>query len=355
MFKPESHGLSPDFRLTKFSTLRVYPEQQQQHVVDKKPEDDKSKEGVGIGLDSSVIALRDELFLVQSVDFFYPLIDDPFTLGRIALANVVSDVYAVGATEIDQIKLIVSAPTEFTEKERDVVVPMVMDGFLSAAKECKAPVHIGSIAENPWCIIGGAATAVCHRSELTMPYNAEVGDAIVLTKPLGTQLATNVYIWMNEQSDNWTRLQERFSVADVEETYRIALESMCRLNLTGAKLMRKYNAHAATDVTGFGLYGHAENLAKYQKAEVDFHIDKLPIIKNVREMAEVLGRSAKLLAGKAVETSGGLLICLPSADAASFCEEYRSSTSHPAWIIGSVKEGKRCAQMNLNLEYIEVD
>uniref|UniRef100_A0A182QDZ5 PurM-like C-terminal domain-containing protein n=1 Tax=Anopheles farauti TaxID=69004 RepID=A0A182QDZ5_9DIPT len=305
-------------------------------------------------MDSSVIALKHDLFLVQSVDFFYPLIDDPVALGRIALANVVSDVFAVGATEIDQIKLIVTAPTEFTDKEREVVVPMVMQGFLEAAKECNAPVKIGSISENPWCIIGGAASAVCHRSELIMPYNAVEGDAIILTKPLGTQLATNAYIWMNESSENWTRLQERLSKADIEETYRIALESMSRLNRKGAELMRKYDAHAATDVTGFGIYGHAENLASFQKAAVDFHIDTLPIIKNVREIADVLGRSAKLLAGKAVETSGGLLICLPRANAAGFCAEYRDCTSHEAWIVGSVKKGNRSVKMDPNLQYLTV-
>lgn len=311
-------------------------------------------EGVGIGLDSSVIALKHDLFLVQSVDFFYPLIDDPITLGKIALANVVSDVFAVGATQIDQIKLIVSAPTEFTDQERDVVVPMVMKGFLEAAKECNASVKIGNITENPWCIIGGAASAVCHRSELIMPYNAQEGDAIVLTKPLGTQLATNAFIWLNEKSENWTKLQERFSEADIEETYRIALESMSRLNKTGAELMRKHDAHAATDITGFGIYGHAENLASFQRAAVDFHLDLLPIIKNVREIAEVLNRSTKLLAGKAVETSGGLLICLPSSKAKAFCDEYKSVTCHDAWIVGCVKKGNRCVQMNPDLTYLSV-
>lgn len=313
------------------------------------------EDGVGIGLDSSVIALKHELFLVQSVDFFYPLIDDPVALGRIALANVVSDVFAVGATEIDQIKLIVTAPTEFTDREREVVVPMVMRGFLEAAKECNAPVKIGSIAENPWCIIGGAATAVCHRSELIMPYNAVEGDAIVLTKPLGTQLATNAYIWMNEKSDNWTRLQQRLTEADIEETYRIALESMSRLNRKAAELMRKHDAHAATDVTGFGISGHAENLASFQKAEVDFHIHTLPIIRHVREIADALGRSAKLLAGKAVETSGGLLICLPSGNATAFCEEYRECTTHEAWIVGDVVKGTRGVRMDpSNLQYLVV-
>uniref|UniRef100_A0A182U0G1 PurM-like C-terminal domain-containing protein n=1 Tax=Anopheles melas TaxID=34690 RepID=A0A182U0G1_9DIPT len=335
-----------------FKPKRVYGEQ----LGDKDGKGPNKEDGVGIGLDSSVIALKRDLFLVQSVDFFYPLIDDPFMLGKIALANVVSDVFAVGATEIDQIKLIVTAPTEFTEQEREVVVPMVMQGFLEAAKACNAPVQIGSIAENPWCVIGGAASAVCHRSELIMPYNAQPGDALVLTKPLGTQLATNAYIWMGEpQSDSWARLRERFTVADIEQTYRIALESMSRLNKTGAELMKKYGAHAATDVTGFGLYGHAENLASHQTAEVDFHLDTLPIIKNVREMADTLGRGAKLLAGKAVETSGGLLICLPREAAAGFCEEYRRCTEHEAWIVGRVEKGARGVKMNPNVNVLSVE
>uniref|UniRef100_A0A182PTQ0 PurM-like C-terminal domain-containing protein n=1 Tax=Anopheles epiroticus TaxID=199890 RepID=A0A182PTQ0_9DIPT len=332
----------------------VYGEQLGDKEANKE-QDTHKEDGVGIGLDSSVIALKHDLFLVQSVDFFYPLIDDPFMLGKIALANVVSDVFAVGATQIDQIKLIATAPTEFTEKEREVVVPMVMKGFLEAAKECNAPVKIGSIAENPWCIIGGAASAVCHRSELIMPYNAQEGDAIVLTKPLGTQLATNAYIWMSERSENWTKLQERFTAADIEQTYQIALESMARLNKTGAELMRKHDAHAATDVTGFGLYGHAANLASFQKAEVDFHLDTLPIIKNVREIADTLGRSTKLLAGKAVETSGGLLICLPKANATAFCEEYRRRTEHEAWIVGRVEKGARGVKMDPNLNVLSVE
>lgn len=119
--------------------------------------------------------------------------------------------------------------------------------------------------------------------------------------------------------------------------------------------MRKHHAHAATDVTGFGIYGHAENLASFQKAEVDFQLDTLPIIKNVREIADVLGRSTKLLGGKAVETSGGLLICLPSTSAAAFCEEYKQSTAHEAWIVGCVVKGTRGVQMNPNLKILTVE
>lgn len=302
-----------------------------------------------------MIPLKNDLHLVQTVDFFYPLIDDPYMLGRIALANVVSDVYAVGALEIDEIRLVCSAPTEFSDEERDVVVPMIIKGFQDAAAEAKARVKIGSIALNPWCIIGGIATAVCHKSELIMPYYAQVGDSLVLTKPLGTQLATNAFIWMAEDSDNWKKLSEKFSQADIETTYRVALESMSRLNRSGAELMHKFGAHAATDVTGFGLLGHADNLVKFQKESVDFEIDTLPIVRNVLEIAQLLGRSAKLMAGKAVETSGGLFISLPPENAQRFCEEYEQVSGHSAWVVGRVVAGSRTVKISPNPTILSVE
>lgn len=119
---------------------------------DKKNDDNH----VGIGMDSAVIPLKNhpELSLVQSVDFFYPLIDDPYSMGRIALANVVSDVYSVGVVEIDKITMILSSCTNFTELEREVVMPMIIRGFKDAAKEAGCVVKFQNIAVNPWCIIG---------------------------------------------------------------------------------------------------------------------------------------------------------------------------------------------------------
>lgn len=302
-----------------------------------------------------MIPLKNDLQLVQTVDFFYPLIDDPYMLGRIALANVVSDVYAVGALHIDEIKLVCSAPTEFTDEERDIVVPMIIKGFQDAAAESKSHVRIGSIAVNPWCIIGGIATAVCHKSELILPYYAQAGDSLVLTKPLGTQLATNAFIWMAEDSDNWKTLSKQLSKSEIEKTYKVALESMSRLNKSGAELMHKFNAHAATDVTGFGLFGHTNNLVQFQKEAVDFEIDTLPIIRNVVEIAQMLGRSAKLMAGKAVETSGGLLISLPSERAQQFCDEYEKVSGHIAWVIGKVITGSRTVRMSTNPTILSVE
>lgn len=120
-------------------------------------------------MDSAVIPLRQHgLSLVQTVDFFYPLVDDPRIMGRIACANVLSDIFACGVVEIDRIEMILSVATEFSDTERDIVVPLMIDGFKEAAKEAGCQLRIGIAATNPWCIIGGIATSVCKAAEIIM-------------------------------------------------------------------------------------------------------------------------------------------------------------------------------------------
>lgn len=121
-------------------------------------------------MDSAVIPLSKHpgLSLVQTVDFFYPLIDDPFKMGKIAFANVASDVYACGVTLIDKITLVMSSSTEFTDKQRDVIVPMMIAGFKESCNLAGCKLIVGNVAENPWIIIGGVATAVCGDEELIL-------------------------------------------------------------------------------------------------------------------------------------------------------------------------------------------
>lgn len=378
MFNPVENGLEPDFQLTKFSTLRGWGCKIPQDVLikylagtdlilssaeisKKHEENEKKKEediSIGAGMDSAIIPLtrHKNLFLVQTVDFFYPLLDDPKTMGKIALANVLSDVYAVGVTKIDRLSLIVSCPTEFTDKQRDIILPLLFEGFNELAKEANCKPSIQNIAVNPWCIIGGIASSVCSRDEIIAPVNATSGDVIVLTKPIGTQISTNAYIWMQENNEKYIQIKECITNEEIKETFLIATKSMSHLNKIASELMHKYNAHAATDVTGFGLVGHAQNLAEFQKAKVDFIIKKLPIIKNAKELAEIVGQGKKLLSGKAVETSGGLLICMPKDHAEDFCEEYQnmSNSKQAAWIIGDVIEGNGNAQVVENPEIINV-
>lgn len=172
----------------------------------------------------------------------------------------------------------------------------IVEGFRSSAKLAGCRLTIQNVNINPWCIIGGIATSVCRRDEIVMPNHAQPGDVIVLTKPLGTQLATNAQIWREENAESWQKLSDVLTHAQVDEIYAKAVKSMTTLNMQAAKLMRKFNAHAATDITGFGLVGHAENLLQFQDEKVDFVITKFPIIQHVRLIAETLDRMASTMA-----------------------------------------------------------
>ncbi|CAF0825077.1 unnamed protein product [Rotaria sordida] len=314
----------------------------------------KTSPVIGIGLDSCVIPLRHgELFLVQSTDFFYPLVDDPYVMGKIACANVLSDIYAMGVTEIDNMLMLLSTSNKMTEKERDTIMPLILEGFKDCAQEAGTTVQGGQTVVNPWLIVGGVATSVCIQREIIIPENAVVGDVLILTKPLGTQVAVNAHQWI-ENPDRWNRIKSVVTEDDVRKAYQHAMNSMARLNKIGGILMHKYNAHACTDVTGFGLIGHAQNLAKYQKNEVSFVIHNLPIIAKMATINKTCNNSFGLLQGKSAETSGGLLIVLPHEQAAAYCKDIQEQEGYQAWIIGVVEKGDRTAKIIDKPRIIEV-
>lgn len=128
---------------------------------------------LGSGMDCAVIPLKrhEDSLLVQTVDFFYPMVNDPEVLGRIAIANVLSDVFAVGVTEFDAVELIVSTSTSFSDKERDVLISLIMKGFRNSLKSNgfhNTVVRIKQLKINPWCIVGGIATSVCRKEEIIL-------------------------------------------------------------------------------------------------------------------------------------------------------------------------------------------
>jgi selenide,water dikinase len=312
---------------------------------------------IGVGLDSAIIPLSrsKDLFLVQSVDYFYPLIDDPFLMGKIAFANVVSDIYSTGVTQVEELKIIINIPEEFTDEERDYAVPLIIDGFRDSAKEAKCRLAINSIGINPWCMIGGIATSVCTKDEIKFPIHAQAGDALILTKPLGTRLATNGPIWMKAKSPNWDLMSPHLTPQQINETADAVIQSMAMLNKVAAELMHKYDSHAATDITGFGLVGHGENLLSYQKQSLDFIIESMPLIKHVPTIASSVNQLPRLLGGKMVETSGGLLIALPSDNAQAFCDDFRDLTGKESWIVGKVVQGNRKVIIKDDIKIIEAN
>lgn len=319
--------------------------------------------GVGIGLDSCVMPTRHKgVFLVQTTDFFYPLVEDPYMQGRIACANVLSDLYAMGVTECDNMLMLLGVSNEMTLKERATVTKLVMEGFRDLCTEAGTSVNGGQSVLNPWYIIGGVASAVCTKDEFVMPDQAVAGDVIMLTKPLGTQIAVNAHQWVNGGTEKFlSKIRHIVTDEQVVEAYQAGMYSMARLNRTAARLMIKYGAHCATDVTGFGILGHARNLAKAQKRAVSFKLHSLPILAGMAGVAKTIASgdgaciNFKLLEGFSAETSGGLLICLPRVEAEQFCEEIESVDGVPAWIIGDVVEGDHTADILEGVNVIEVD
>lgn len=309
---------------------------------------------IGIGMDACVTPLRHGgLSLVQTTDFFYPLVDDPYIMGRIACANVLSDLYAMGVTESDNMLMLLGVSNKMTDKERDTVIPLIMRGFKDCAHEAGTQVTGGQTVLNPWVTIGGVASTVCQPNEFIVPDCAVVGDVLVLTKPLGTQVAVNAYQWL-DQPERWNRIKLVVTEEDIRKAYQRSMDSMARLNRTAARLMHKYNAHGATDVTGFGLLGHAQNLARNQKNEVSFVIHNLPVIAKMAAVAKACGNMFQLLQGHSAETSGGLLICLPREQAAAYCKDIEKQEGYQAWIIGIVEKGNRSARIIDKPRVIEV-
>jgi len=268
------------------------------------------------GLDASVVKITHQgiskdtgepLYLLSTTDFFYPLIDDPYEMGKIACANVLSDLYAMGVVDVDTMLMTLSVSREMAMDEQDYVTSNLIRGFNDLSKEAGTNCTGRQTVMNPWPIVGGVAMSVLPESKFIRPDAAVPGDAIVLTKPLGTQLAVNAHQWKHTKPDRFQKLLESGNVteADVDEAMAVASASMSRLNRNGAKLMHKYDAHAATDVTGFGILGHLKNLASSQNAKVDMELHTLPMIKKMKEVDEFMKGAFRLVKVTPQKLQGG--------------------------------------------------
>lgn len=317
--------------------------------------------GVGPGLDCAVVPTRQEgISLVSTIDFFYPLVLDPYMQGKIGCANVLSDLYAMGCYHCDNMLMVLAASDDMSPSSRAIVTQEMIRGFADLAKEAETIITGGQTVLNPWPIIGGVAQSVEKATDIIMPENLVAGDVMILTKPLGTQLAVNLAEWLRDSktrphNNRYAKVASIVSPEEAVTAYKVAERSMARLNRTGAKLMHKYKAHGCTDVTGFGILGHANNLAEMQHADVDIVLHSVPII---RGMDAIDGKvhDFRLVQGYSAETSGGLLIALPSKEAAeAFIAEIEAIDGEKAWIIGDVVAGKKTGRMVAEPVVIPVD
>lgn len=179
------------------------------------------------------------------------------------------------------------------------------------------------------------------------PYFGEIGDCLILTKPIGTQIAVNIHEWRLENDRKYSLLKKRNIINDGQEllAFNIAKASMIRLNKTAAHLMHKYQAKGATDITGFGLLGHISNLSQHQKLKrgtFEFYVHTLPVINAMTNVSDFLAQNNiinfELREGKSAETSGGLLVILRAEFADDFIREIEEIDGWPAWNIGCIRE-----------------
>lgn len=264
--------------------------------------------------DAGVYKLTDELALIQTVDFFTPIVDDPELFGRIAVANSLSDVYAMGGKPICALN-VVGFPVKKLPME---LLRGTLRGGLAKLEEAGVALAGGHSVDNPEFLFGVSVSGLVHPDEILLNRGAKDGDALVLTKALGTGVVTTAI---------------KAGKASAEAIARVA-KSMEALNASAAGIMRGYPVHACTDVTGFGLVGHGAEMVEDSQVGLVFQAASLPVFEEApgyvaaklvpgglqrnrkyrNELVEVADGVDAALTDLAFDpqTSGGLLIALPA-------------------------------------------
>ena len=272
--------------------------------------------------------------IVQTVDFFTPIVDDPYQFGQIAAANSLSDIYAMGAKPLFALN-IVGYPINDLPKN---ILTEILQGGADKAEEAGIPIVGGHSVDDKEPKYGLVVTGEIEEDKIWKNSGANIGDALVLTKPLGTGVIATAI--------------KKGSIS--QRNIELAVESMASLNRESADTLRGYNANAVTDVTGFGLLGHLKEMCDNSSvsAEINFHdLEFLPsafelamegIItggtkRNLNYLREFvsfndnLDQTQQLLTADA-QTSGGLLISLPVDEARSFIKDLNDKPT----IIGQI-------------------
>jgi selenide,water dikinase len=294
--------------------------------------------------DSAIIKLTDETCLVQSVDFFTPIVDEPETQGEIAACNVTNDLYAKGAINILGVLVIMGFPPELPN---DSAVGL-LKGFSTYCRKLGTLVIGGHTISNPWPILGGAATATMRIKDIVYKKGAKQGDDLLLTKPLGVQPVMAAYRMLDEPDLNEVLL-EKMSLKTVKEAIRKTISLMTASNKPVAEAMGEVKTNAATDITGFGLIGHASEMA--EQSMVDIEITSVPVVKGSLEISDILGYS--LREGLAHETAGGMLLSVSPENTARLMDSLRKRQITP-YKVGKVRDGTGKAVLSRDVKFIEV-
>jgi len=292
--------------------------------------------GVETSDDAGVFRLRPDLAIVNTVDFFTPIVDDPYVFGQIAATNALSDVYAMGGEPKTALNIVC-----FPRGKMDIqILGEVLKGGADKAREAGAVVIGGHSIIDEEIKYGMAVTGVIHPDKVIRNVGVQEGDALVLTKALGTGIITTAL--------------KRGKAS--KESVQAAVASMITLNNTASKIMRNYPVHACSDITGYGLLGHALGMASGSSVTLILESSKLPILERARRLAEkgyLTGgckRNREYLKDKITidksireglveaamdpQTSGGLLIALAQRYAEKLVDELKENGVKLATIVG---------------------
>ena len=298
--------------------------------------------------DAGVYELDDGTMLVQTVDFFTPIVDDPYTFGRVAAVNALSDVYAIGGVPKTALNIVC-----FPVKTLDLaILGAILRGGAEVLARAGVALLGGHTIEDAEPKYGLSVTGIVEAEEMVTSAGVRPGDKLVLTKPLGSGVITTAM-----RTDQAPEGAGERVIAMMLELNRSASEAMCAVGVD-----------ACTDITGFGLLGHAHEMALVSGVGLRFFMNAIPLISGARECAEqgsVPGGSEAnrlyvmpyLKIGEGIseidvvlladaQTSGGLLIAVPPEREQDLLDELRARDVHAAVTIGEVVEG-RVGEMEL--------
>ena len=303
--------------------------------------------GIETADDAAVYLLNDEQALIATTDFFMPIVDDPTDFGRIAATNAISDVYAMGGTPIMALAL-VGMPIDKLPID---TIGKILAGGEAICAEAGIPIAGGHTIDSVEPIYGLVVMGLVHPSRLKRNANAKVGDQLILGKPLGVGILSAA---LKKNALN-------------AEGYKAMINSTTKLNTAGKDLAKLAGVHAMTDVTGFGLLGHAREMARGANVNIQINMQALPFLPQVETLAAqgfITGASARNWNGyqhditldnnisdvqKALlcdpQTSGGLLVsCSPDAvDEVMACFHAHGFTA--ASLIGEIHAGQAGVQV----------
>lgn len=288
--------------------------------------------------DAAVYKISEELAVIQTVDFFTPVTDDPYLFGQIAAANALSDVYAMGGEP--KLALNLAAFPNCLDTE---ILGEILKGGADKVMEAGAVLAGGHTISDNEPKYGLCVTGFVHPKKMWKNCGAEPGDLLVLTKPLGSGILSTA------EKGGIIREAEHLEAA----------KTMTTLNKYAAELAKEFQVHCCTDITGFGLAGHAMEMAKGSKKTFVIYAEKLPVLSGAREYAEmglipagayrnreflekdmesrISGWREDLLFDP--QTSGGLLLAIPTEDAAGLMGRL-SGLELPSAVVGEVTEEK---------------